>query len=140
LIFTMKLTSSLLAVVYVSSLLPSEVNGFGIGALRSQTTPTSSGFTVRPDLIDLTEKQQDVALQINFDIGGAEGEAHTAIRGMVFELHKSSPNEDDRTVLPGADGWSADCSSGHRRVKVLKNGGFVDMRGSQQVEVLKPSW
>ena len=136
----MRVTSSLLVFVSSQSVLHWKVTGFDIGGVFRSPKSSSSGFHIRPDLIDLTEKQQDVTLQINLDVGGAEQQVHTGIQGMILELHKSLPDEEDHTVLPGADGWSADCSSGHRRLKVLKNGSFVDMRGTQQVEVFKPSW
>jgi len=98
----------------------------------------SCSFHIRPGLDELAKKQDHVQLQLNLDIGQ---ENTFAIRDMVLELQKFTPKEEDEyTMLPGADGWCKNVSSQRRSMKILQSGSFVNMKGQQSVEMFRPSW
>jgi len=99
-----------------------------------------SPFHIRPGLDELAEKQQDIQLQLNLDIG-MNNENSFTIRDMVLEFQKSLPKgEEDYTMLPGANGWCKNISSQRRCMKLLQPGSFIDMKGEQHIDVYRPSW
>jgi hypothetical protein len=112
-------------------------------------TPMASAFlhnffqspdpiVIRPDLLQITEKQEDKKLNIQLCIGHPD-EAQMAITGMVIELHHEAADY-EHVILPGADGPHRDLSTGHRRLDVLSEGHFVSLLGTRHVKTVKGCW
>jgi len=99
-----------------------------------------STFHIRPGLDELAEKQKNVQLQLNLDIGMSNENAFT-IRDMVLELQKSQEEEEEEeAMLPGANGWCKNISSQRRSMKLRQPGNYINMKGQQHIHLLRPSW
>lgn len=95
-------------------------------------------MSVRPDLLQLTDKQSDKLLNIHLHVGDEDG-PRMAVTGLTIELHHEAANY-EHTALPGADGQHHKLSSGHRRLDVLAEGHFVNLKGTQHVHMNKGCW
>lgn len=92
----------------------------------------------RPDLQTLVDQQDDATLNIQLHIGNEEL-GFLSARDMVVELHGRKATY-DHVPLPGADGFYADCSSGHRSLSVMSKGSFVDLSGTQYIDCQRGCW
>jgi hypothetical protein len=105
--------------------------------------------SIKPDLLQITEKQQDQLLKIHLNIVGHDdgdeqeddsGPPHMmAVKDLLVELHHE-PAEYDHTSLPGANGPHHKLSSGHRRLDVISEGQYINMQGMQKVQMTKGCW
>jgi len=119
---------------------------YHVGFLLISSTPLISGFLfemfqpmlMRPDLLQLTDKQTEKLLNIHLHIGNEEG-PRMAVTDLMIELHHE-PADYEHTKLPGADGPHRNLSSGHRRLDVITGGHFVNMKGTQHVNMQKGCW
>jgi hypothetical protein len=121
------------SILVAASWLPSSCFGFLNGLFPS--------YDVRPDLLDLTDKQNSVKIRINLDIGTEHDETHLAIQGIELKLDSESPADDENPViLPGANGARSHLSSGQRRLQVVNEGSFITIAGTKHVHMKNPSW
>jgi len=118
------------------------------GLLLLSGAPLASSFlfenmfqppmAVKPDLLQLTEKQSETLLKIQLNIGEDEG-PQMVITDVVIELHHE-PADYPHASLPGADGQHRKLSSGHRRLEVMSKGHFINLKGTQHVKMDKSCW
>ena len=110
------------------------------------SAPVASAFlferfhpmSIKHDLLQLTEKQDEKLLKITLNIGEEDG-PRMAVANMVVELHNDPANY-EHTTLPGADGEYSQLSSGHRRLDVVSEGHFINLKGTQHVKMDKGCW
>ncbi len=95
-------------------------------------------MSVKPDLLQLTDKQSEKLLSIHLHVGDEEG-PRMAVTDLMIELHHETADY-EHTTLPGADGQHHKLSSGHRRLEVITNGHFVNLMGTQHVAMQKGCW
>ena len=115
--------------------------------LATITPVLASGFlnmfpermSIKQDLLDLTEKQEEKMLKITLEIGGEDEGPKMAIANVMVELHHDVANY-EHTTLPGADGEHRKLSSGHRRVDVISEGHFISLEGTQHVKMERGCW
>lgn len=109
--------------------------------------PVITGFTfenlfqppgIKPDLLQITDKQKDQLLKIQLNIGEEDG-PQMAVSDIIVELHHE-PADYEHTSLPGANGQHHKLSSGHRRLDLISDGSFVNMLGVQYVQMQKGCW
>lgn len=136
----MKTSLSLLQIVLVL-MIPSVSTAFLNGFFES-----SPKMEVRPDLLDLTDKQNRVTIRVNLDIGEEENhrhnndrQTHLVIQGIELKFG-SDTISDEHVILPGAGGARSNLSSGHRRLTVTQQGSFITLTGTKKVELKHPTW
>jgi hypothetical protein len=113
------------------------------------SAPVASGFignmfqppvaVVRPDLLKITDRQEDKKLNLQLHIGQEQGGPQMTVTKMVIELHHE-PADYEHASLPGADGPQKQLSCGHRRLEVLSEGSFINLEGTQKVQTDKGCW
>jgi hypothetical protein len=117
------------------------------------TAPTSYAFLdsfykqsevvqqARPDLLDVIDQQQDTKLNIQLHIGN-DNTGYLAAKDMVVELHPNrvAPDYDRVVKLPGADGYFAHCSSGHRSLDLLNKANYINLDGTQHIDLQMGCW
>ena len=96
-------------------------------------------MSVKPDLLQLTDKQSEKMLNVQLHVGDDEEGPRMAIADLIIELHHEHADY-EHTSLPGADGRHHKLSSGHRRLEVLGKGHYVDLKGTQHVDMHKACW
>jgi len=119
---------------------------FRCSLLFLASAPVASAFlfelfhpmSIKHDLLQLTEKQDEKLLKITLNIGEEDG-PRMAVANMVVELHNDPANY-EHTTLPGADGEYSQLSSGHRRLDVVSEGHFINLKGTQHVKMDKGCW
>ena len=103
---------------------------------------------IKPDLLQITDKQQDQLLKIQLNIGRHNdndeqqednNRPHMAVTDLLIELHHEAADY-DHTSLPGANGQHHQLSSGHRRLDLISEGQYINMLGVQKVQMNKGCW
>lgn len=123
-------------------------SNFNVLFLLVSSVSLTSGFlfdmfqqpmSVKPDLLQLTDKQSEKILNVQLHVGDDEQGPRMSIADLMIELHHEHADY-EHTSLPGADGRHHKLSSGHRRLDVLGKGHYVDLKGTQHVDMHKACW
>lgn len=93
----------------------------------------------KPDLLQITDEQEDIELNIQLLLGPHDDGPQLAITNMVVGLCHDSA-EYEHIGLPGADGQHKKLSTGHRSLKILEEGRFINMKGTQHVKGENGCW
>jgi len=109
-----------------------EISGFSFQNLFQQP------LLMKPDLLQITEKQTNQLLKIQLNIGEEDG-PQMSVSDIVVELHPE-PADYDHASLPGADGQNHKLSTQHRRLDVISEGYYINMSGMQTVQMDKACW
>jgi hypothetical protein len=110
------------------------------------SVPAASGFldhifqspAMKPDLLQITEQQEDKKLKIQLHLGNLN-EGQMTVSDLLVELHHENADY-EHVILPGADGKHRHLSCGHRRLDVLSPGHYIDVSGTQYVATEKGCW
>jgi hypothetical protein len=92
----------------------------------------------RPDLLEVINQQLPTQLEIQLHIGN-DHTGFLAAKDMIIEL-LSTTSEDNCVKLPGADGYFAHCSSGHRSLDLIQKGNFINLLGIQHIDLQNGCW
>ena len=92
----------------------------------------------RPDLCEVINQQLPTQLGIQLHIGN-DHTGFLAAKDMIIEL-LSTTSENNCVKLPGADGYYAHCSSGHRSLDLIQKGNFINLQGTQHIDLQNGCW
>jgi len=81
---------------------------------------------------------ENTCLDVFLDVGHEDG-SHIPIKGLKIELTQDYPNE-NHPSMPGAHGPNPQTSSGVNKIGVTSKGHFIDILGTQEVELSDGCW
>lgn len=102
-----------------------------------------------PALTKYVEAQEHTKVKIDFDIGEEvsikKGKPvvtgnRLGIDGLLIELHGNEDAKYKHPKLPGANGPNPQLSTGAKSLEVLKQGKFIDLKGSHSVSLEAGVW
>lgn len=95
---------------------------------------------VNPSIAKFAQDQENAMLKIHLDIADGSSNSHRlGIDGLLLQLHGEGPSY-SHPKLPGADGPNPQLSTGAKELTVLRKGRYVDLAGSQQVDLDHGVW
>ena len=103
---------------------------------------------VNPSLTKYAEAQEDALLKIRLDIGQVEmKDGNPQITGnrlgidnLILQLHGKESADAKHANLPGADGPNPQLSSGPKSLVVANQGSYVDLTGTQRINLEDGAW
>jgi hypothetical protein len=106
--------------------------------------PVVTGFIFpemlrKPGLNELVESQPEQRLAVSLDIGKEGGTSRMAIKGIVLDLSKNNADY-EHIAMPGTNGPHSKLSGGIRSLNIIKEGYFINNRGTQVVKTMKGCW
>lgn len=95
---------------------------------------------IRPDLIDVVDRQDNTQLNIQLHVGDDES-GFLTVQDMIIQLGgRYDKEKEERVTLPGVSGVYSKCTSGGRRMNVVSKGKYVNMQGTQHIDCDKGCW
>jgi len=103
---------------------------------------------VNPSLTKYAEAQEDAMLKIHLDIGQVEMKDgkplitgnRLGIDNLLLQLRGKESASPKHASLPGADGPNPQLSSGPKSLVVVNQGSYVDLAGTQRVNLEDGAW
>jgi hypothetical protein len=95
---------------------------------------------IRPDLMDVVDRQDNTQLNIQLHVGDRES-GFLTVQDMIIQLGGQYDEEKEgRVMLPGVNGAYSKCTSGGRRMNIVSKGKYVNMKGTQHIDCDKECW
>ena len=97
---------------------------------------------MNPSLNKYAEAQEDILLKVRLDVVQMTGgnRNRLGIDNMIIELFGKESASPKHTSLPGADGPNPQLSSGPKSLVVVNQGSYVDLAGTQTVQLQDGAW
>jgi len=95
---------------------------------------------IRPDLMDVVDRQDNTQLNIQLHVGDRES-GFLTVQDMIIQLGgRYDEEKEERVTLPGVSGAYSKCTSGGRRMNIVSKGKYVNMQGTQHIDCDKGCW